>query len=97
MSFTITRVKASAVADNIEKITHAIFLVGLIFLFKTANKHATNKKARPTKKKMIFIVEPPSVTVRIIKITNNKFVKNRINDDSNVENASRCDLFNAKK
>ena len=89
LSFTITKVNASAVAEIIEKITQAIFLVGFIFLFKTANKVEANKKAKPTKKNITLSVDPPSVTVRIIKITNNKFVKNKIKDDSNGENASK--------
>ena len=77
--------------------TQAIFFVGFIFLFRTANKVAASKNAKPTKKNTTLSVEPPPVTVRIIKITNNKLVKKRIKDDSNGENASRCDLLSAKK
>ena len=95
--FTITKVNASAVAEIIENITHAIFLVGLIFLFNTANSVAANKNAKPTKNRTTLIAEPPLVTVLIIKITNNKFVKNKIREDSKGEKASRCDLFKAKK
>ena len=93
----MTKVNASAVADIIEKITQATFVVGLIFLFKTAKSVATKRSASPTKNRITFSVEPPLVTVRIMKMTKSRLVKNKIADDSNGANASKCERFSAKK
>ena len=84
-------------ADIIEKITHVTFLIGLIFLFNTAKRVATNNNAKPAKKKITFRVEPPAVTVFIIKMTKSRLVKNKINADSKGENASKYDLLIARK
>ena len=93
----MTKVNASAVADIIEKITQATFVVGLIFLFKTAKSADTRRRVNPAKNRITFRVEPPLVTVRIIKMTKSRLVKNKIADDSNGENASKCERLSAKK